>query len=514
MPTPPATDYQPVPLQFKPGIQRDGTEFASSACLDGQWVRWQRGVPRKIGGYGSTTNYLSGISRQLHVQNSDGYTYVHSGWQDGCEQVILQGGSQVGNINDRTPVGFTADVNNGWQWDAMWDAGSSGTYIIGHAAPYLNCICDDTDRDIYAGDILGSGALTAISSISVSGGIVALHPYLFAYGNDGFVAWSVANQPTDFTNAGSGDARIASTKIVRGLPLRGGSGNSPAGLLWSLDNLLRVTFVGGTALWDFDTISSQSSILSPNGVIEYDGVYFWPGVDRFMFFNGVLRDMPNDYCQNYFFDNLNYSVRSKVFAFKVPRYGEIWWCYPRGSATECSHAVIFNTRENCWYDTTLPGGGRSAAMYAQVFRRPLVAGVDQSATGYTLWQHEYGVDDINGNQINPIQSYFTTPEVNLIAPEQGQPQEKTLSVSLVEPDFVQDGPLSVTMQTRANARAPLVSATSRTITATASSPDEQVSFLHNSGRLVRFRFESNSVGGDYQMGKPVLHLKPDVGKYL
>lgn len=506
--------HQPAIIRFRPGIQRDGTDFDAEACIDGQWCRWQRGRPRKIGGYSSVSNYLTEISRQLHVQPSGSYNYVHSGHQDGCEQVAIDQNGNAGIVVDRTPSGFTADVNNGWQWDAMWDAASTSTMLCGHAAPYLDDISDDTDRDIYAGDVTATAALTAIAGVQVSGGIVALHPYLFAYGNDGFVAWSNANNPTDFTTGDAGDARVASTKIVRGLPLRGGSGNSPAGLLWGLDHLLRVTFVGGTALWDFDTISSQSSILSPSGVIEYDGIYYWAGVDRFMFFNGVLRDMPNDMNQNWFFDGLNYAWRCKVFAFKVPRFGEIWWCYPRGSATECTHAVIFNVRENCWYDTALPGGGRTAAMYASVFRRPLLTGVDQTATGYTLWQHEIGTDAINQSQIDPIQSYFQTPYVSMIAPPEGQPENRALSVHLLEPDFVQAGNLTVRLATKANARAPEVWTDPQTITATAATPQQQVTFFKTNARLLSMRFESNTVSGDYQMGKNLIHIAPSDGKYL
>ena len=40
-----------VPLIPSPGIQRDGTIYSSKACIDGQWVRWYQGAPRKIGGY-------------------------------------------------------------------------------------------------------------------------------------------------------------------------------------------------------------------------------------------------------------------------------------------------------------------------------------------------------------------------------------------------------------------------------------------------------------------------------
>lgn len=106
-------------------------------------------------------------------------------------------------------------------------------------------------------------------------------------------------------------------------------------------------------------------------MIEYDGAYFWIGVDRFMYFDSAVHELPNDHNQNWFFDNLNYEHRQKIWATKVPRFGEIWWFYPRGAATECSHAVIFNVRLKCWYDVEL---ARSAGFYSQIRHYPTWVG--------------------------------------------------------------------------------------------------------------------------------------------
>ncbi|NDG42043.1 MAG: hypothetical protein EBY28_22410 [Betaproteobacteria bacterium] len=181
------------------------------------------------------------------------------------------------------------------------------------------------------------------NNIAVSGGCVVLHPYLFIYGNNGLIQNSSAG---DFDNWVSADANANNTstgKIVRGLPLRGGS-SSPSGLFWSTDSLVRVSFAptsagGQNFYWTYDLISSQTSIMSSQSVIEYDGIFYWAGVDRFLMYNGVVQEIPNDVNQNYFFDNLNFVQRQKVWATKIPRYGEIWWFYPKGDATECTDAA-------------------------------------------------------------------------------------------------------------------------------------------------------------------------------
>ena len=38
-------------LGVQPGIKRDGTTFESREFSDGEWCRFQRGVPKKMGGY-------------------------------------------------------------------------------------------------------------------------------------------------------------------------------------------------------------------------------------------------------------------------------------------------------------------------------------------------------------------------------------------------------------------------------------------------------------------------------
>lgn len=231
----------------------------------------------------------------------------------------------------------------------------------------------------------GLSLLTFNNNVEVSGGVVSLHPYVFVYGNNGLIKNCAAGNSNDWVSADANETNVATGKIVQGLPVRGGS-NAPSGLFWSLESLIRVSYIGGAGtppqFWRYDIISSQSSILSSQSAIEYDGVYYWCGVDRFLLYNGVVKEIPNEFNQNYFFDNLNYSQRQKVWVTKVPRYGEIWWFYPRGDATECTDAIIYNVRENVWYDAgEALGARRSAGYFSTVFSRPIEAGWEPNAAG-------------------------------------------------------------------------------------------------------------------------------------
>ena len=530
-------------LDTKAGIQRDGTVFDKDFYNDGRWVRFQRGRPRKMGGYREIVDDLAGPSRGIYLNPQQNFNNIFNGYAGGLQLLPIDSTGTGSGITDMTLSNFTANSNNLWQFDTFFDVSGSGdNLLLAHAGQNLTLIDNNVNTPVLGGNITGtslsaigvfsasvflnatttmylstqslligagqtitgtgipssttvvstnlavpvlnavtvtgvagqcsctsttglyvgqtvavSGTLTGTATgivsgvtyfiiatnfattftlsatsggsaivttagtttglvftlgqiqnvvisnaattsgastitfdnnVSVSGGVVTLHPYVFVYGNNGLIRNSSAGSVQDWVSPDANEVSVATGKIVQGLPVRGGS-NAPSGLFWSLDSLIRVSFVGGAGsppqYWRYDLISSQSSIMSSQSVIEYDGVYYWCGVDRFLLYNGVVKEIPNTFNQNYFFDNINYDAREKVWVTKVPRFGEIWWFYPRGNATECTDAVIYNVRENCWYDAGLAQGARrSAGFFSQVFQFPISAEWETNATGGVL----------------------------------------------------------------------------------------------------------------------------------
>jgi hypothetical protein len=337
-------------------------------------------------------------------------------------------------------------------------------------------------------------------------------PYLFLYGHDGVVSWSAPGKPQDFLNIGSGNSRPVSDKIVRGMPVRGSA--APAIILWSLSSVILGQFVGGDTIWNFTTATTSGSILSSNGVVEHNGIYYWATTSGFSQFNGVVRDMPNDDNRQWFLDNVNLAQRQKVFAYKVPRWNEIWWCFPFGNATECNWAIIYNWLENAWYDTPLPNSGRSAAYYEFIFAHPIMSGVivNSDTGGYSMWQHEIGYDEVSGAISSPkaIKSRFQTNEFNYVAPSQlgAQGINRSMSYSIMEPDFEQVGDLAWSTETRANARANIIASDPIFFSDAPLDNADQVLKIKLTGRLTSFIIESNCVGGNYITGSPLIHFQP------
>jgi hypothetical protein len=90
-------------------------------------------------------------------------------------------------------------------------------------------------------------------------------------------------------------------------------------------------------------------------------------------------------------------------------------------------------------------------------------------------------------------------------------ENKALQVLMVEPDFVQSGDLTMQVTGRANARAPEVFSEIKTIYENPPTPQDQVVYFKTQRRELRFRFESNALGGDYQTGLILAHVQSGDG---
>lgn len=520
-----AENLKIFPLRPQPGIKKDTTETEGNFWDDGVWSRFYRGLPRSILGYRDMTDTFPGPSRGLLVNPiGNGYINVFSGSSD---QLVVGQFTQAGigsSPADITPSGFSADPLNVWQMDKLFNNnGGGGVSICAHSAPNLGNISNNDARPVYYGDInsispLTASALvgTATTTMTVDGGILALPPFLIAYGSDGLYAWSAINDPSTFPIANA--ANICATKIVKGLSIRGGT-NNPSALLWSLDSVIQAYFVGGDTVWGFNTLSDQSSILSSSGVVEMDGIYYWMGLDRFLTFNGVLRELPNEMNLDFFYSNLNFSQAQKAFAFKIPRWGEIWFCAPLFGASECNWAIIYNVRENTWYDTPLPSDGRSAAAFAQTFPYPIMGSAlgltpigQNTGAVYPLWQHEFGNDQVRGNEVDAILKSITSSTASIVGGGLtlfGTPAASTESVQTQMAFFEPDFEFNNNMQFQTLGRLyPQDSETILNTTTISKKPTGNFFSLEIQSRYLRWNISSNEQDGYYVMGSPLLHYRP------
>ena len=105
-----------ISLQIKPGIQRDGTLFDAPSYVDGRWVRFQRGRPRKMGGYNGIFLNAAGISRGMIMNSENGLNYIYSGTNSGLQMWTTDNDNGVGSgPYDISLTNFTSNADNLWQ---------------------------------------------------------------------------------------------------------------------------------------------------------------------------------------------------------------------------------------------------------------------------------------------------------------------------------------------------------------------------------------------------------------
>jgi hypothetical protein len=464
-------------LGLAPGIKRDGTVFESRECTDGLWNRFQRGTPRKIGGYSRMFLDKYGIARGIIANAYNGQNFIFTGTEEtidafttslsfaagtGPSKAVINVGYAettvtsntsstfvvTGDLTTKFPattkvvfsqtpgatqytvsgsvfaagnttvtvtptsipasqtevwianVEFDPNPANLWQFDMQYDSQGGSMKVIAHPGQNLINIVEDNPTQVLVGDILPTGATwnfygladtegnnPTFAPVTCDGGVVMLYPFLFIYGSDGFIANNHVDAVFEDQSLNNWNGTLANRvnmaagKIVKGMPVRGGT-NSPSGLFWATDSLIRVSFTGDVnQYWKYDIISSQISIMSSNAVVEMDGVYFWMGVDRFYMYNGSVQVLPNDKNLNWVYDNLNFAQRQKVWATKVPRFNEIWFFYPRGTSTECNDAIIYNVKDKVWYDAGSANGAyRSCGYTTEVFPTPIWCGWEYDFT--------------------------------------------------------------------------------------------------------------------------------------
>ena len=681
-------------LAIPAGIKRDGTVFQADQYTDGVWCRFQRGDPKKIGGFATLFTSFNGIYRGMVNIPYNGVNYVFAGTANhldvfttgttygagsgpyianmlpgivqatvtantttqititGDGSTVFAAGKKIIFTNSSTateytvssatytgsptnhtviiftpaaPAGtiteawlkgtsFTADTRNNWQFDAQFSPAGGSLNLLAH--PGLNLqnidsgvetqvlvgnVAPDADNDHYFSGLSDSaGQNPTYQTISVDGGVCVLYPFIFVYGSHGYIANNnvsniYAEQTLyDWNGPLANQVNVSSSKIVKGMPMRGGT-NAPSGLFWATDSLIRVSFNSQATAnyWSYDIISSQISIMSSNSVVEMDGLYFWMGVDRFYFYGGTVKVLPNDKNVNWLFNNLNYTQRQKVWATKVPRYNEIWFFYPRGTATECTDAIIYNVKDQLWYDAGQAIGARRSCGYTtELFPTPIWAGWEYDTTisnpvtiiatpsgataptssqfyitgdisgilspgdtlvfstdltdprkvysvtssifdfthnatlvtvntpitvaipagtlvypisgGYTIWQHEHGLNQVTQANELAVYSSITTSDISWLT---GNPSEDTklginrrMHLRRVEPNFIQSGIMAMTILGRKFA----------------GGQSEENSgpyyFTQDTGkidlrvehRLIRLQFVSNDIDGNFEMGRNLI----------
>ena len=473
-----------------------------------------------------TADYRQNLSGSVRVDKYGGIAF--GGLEDNVSQTMLVDGFFPSRFNNDEPIpGYRPNNTYTWSLDFVnltlgQDFADTSTYVVVHPAN-KNGIADPENNYVYivpASQLVGGELMSPLSADSpvtnlqantevfVSGGVCAVGPFLFAYGNNGLIRNSDVNNPIYWTNVGSedwqfnpgltNDVNVCNSKIVKGISYRGAS--NYAALFWSLDSLIMASFIGTPAVFNYTIVATNISIIAPNSVVERSGEYYWIGDGRFFRFSGgQLVEVPNMQNRNWFFSNVNKSREHLIWGCLNPEFNEVWWFFPFGNSEECNHALIYNYEEQTWYDTPL---ARGAGVYSSVYGKPLWVSNEVTDQQYEVLLHEVGSSyiDKSGNAWT-IPSYFITPDLgNLSNSQNGSPKsnggwlQNWTYLYRVEPDALMQGEWNIAVGSKRFAN----------------DPYDYTEFKFNSktakidmklqGRLMHLKFYSKAVDSDLYLG--------------
>ena len=134
--------------------------------------------------------------------------------------------------------------------------------------------------------------------------------------------------------------------------------------------------------------------------------------------------------------------------------------------------------------------------------------VDQLTNFVSLWQHEFGTDEVKGTQSNTISSSFETNDLGWVSgnPSQVSPigDNRWLRIERVEPDFILNGEMELYVTGRPYAQSQDETTGPYTFDSSTNKID-----MKEQRRELRLKFVSNVSGGNYQVGKVILNA--DIG---
>ena len=362
------------------------------------------------------------------------------------------------------------NVRNGgiYYWDQSGGLNSRGVDItsLGGAS---NCptiaaqvLVSDNDQHVIAfgANTLGSAAQDAL-----------------------LVRWSDQESITDWTPTATNTA--GGVRINSGSEIVGAIQTRQEILIWTDVSVHSMRFIGAPFIFQFTTISSDVSMISPKAAVNARGNVYFMDQTGFYVYNGAVQQIPCS-VQEYVLTNIDMSQSFKVFAAEDNAFSEIIWFYPKtGSGGEISDYVSFNYNENLWAVGTL---ARGAWLDSGVLSGPIASSVITSTDDNYVYNHEDGHDD-DGSAMT---AYIESGDLEI------GDGNNFMMIDRVLPDFSFSGNSAEITMTIKGSNYPLETPSSLA-TATITESTTQANIRARARHTV-LRIESSSAGYGWRLG--------------
>jgi len=360
-----------------------------------------------------------------------------------------------------------------------------GTLITGSDVPVVHnaLLVSDVSRFVIA---LGVNEL----------GTVTIDPML--------VRWSDQEDHTNWTPAITNQA--GGQRLSNGSKLITGRQSRQEILLWTDTALYSMQYVGPDAIWAFQLLGENTSLVSAQAVTLAQGVAYWMGGDKFYKYDGRVQTLECSLLRDVFTD-FNFEQTDQVHCGTNEGFGEVWWFFPSAGSLEPDRYVVYNYEQDIWYPGVMT---RTAWLDSRLRGNPIAAYEN------TLLDHEVGVDDSDGTTV-ALNSWLESapvdiddgdrfalvtrmlPDITFARSTSGSPQVELTVLPANNSGSGYRSPLSVGGES------------SRAVVRSSTVPVEQYTEQINirlRGRQMVMRVEATNPGVAWQLGSPRVDLKP------
>ena len=433
------------------------------------------------------------------------------------------GGSTVATYQINT--GLNAFVQ-GTGWGAgTWGAGTWGSSSSTLAAGQLRLFSQDSFGEDLIFNIRGGGifywdesagtSTRAINATTLSGAsnvpTVALQvlvsdidQHVIAFGSNPIgssnidpllIRFSDQENAADWTPTATNTA--GGVRINSGSEIIGAVQTRQEVLIFTDVSLHSMRFVGAPFTFQFATLSTDISMISPNAAVNARGSVYFMDSGGFYVYNGSVQPLPCS-VKEHVFSNLNKGQAFKVFAAENNDFSEVIWFYPVGSGdTEITNYVSYNYAENLWAVGTLD---RGTWMGYSKSSNPIASSVNTGPTDANyLYNQETGFDDDG----SPMTAFVESGDLEI-----GE-GDRLMMISRIIPDFKfsgDTGGASIDFTIKGS-NFPLETSTNQA-TATVTSSTNQ-SNIRTRARHAVVRVESSGAGFGWRLGDLRFDMRQD-----
>lgn len=274
-------------------------------------------------------------------------------------------------------------------------------------------------------------------------------------------------------------------------------------LVWTDTSLHSLQYLGAPYVFGLQTLSDNTSLISPNAQISVNNVTYWMGSDKFYAYSGRVETLPCS-LRRYVYSDINRAQSLQIQVGLNEQFGEIMWFYCSANSNNIDRYVVFNYLEQSWYYGQM---NRTVWLDTHLRGAPYACAND----GY-MYQQEFGCDDGSTNPPSPINAWIESADFDI---DDG---DKFSFVKRIIPDLTFQNSTSssprvlMTLKARNFPGAGFDQSNGRVVERTSTAPVDQFTnqiWVRIRGRQAVLRVESTEVGVMWQLGTNRLDIRPD-----